>query len=617
MDKRSHAIFALPRPTSQPWNHWLIEGLWQSAEWMLGLSALRRIYATLKAHPRPGHFPHQILLHLRTRTFYTANDFKRIPEKGALVITANHPYGAMEGLAILELIRRKRPDVKVLANAILARIPELRSDMFFVDLFGAPLATRHNGYALRQALHWLKEGHALILFPAGEVASFAPKAFRVRDPAWHPSMMTLIRLTDRPDLKLLPLFVPGSASLLFHLVGKIHPRLRTLMLPHEMLRMRKRTITLRVGTPIDGNALFKRFSGDTDAMQYLRFRTYLMAGRTRASMFDKGMRALTFDLDDPHADPLILPRDPERIEAELRALPTSARLLEENNCHLYVARGDRLPETLQEIGRLRELTFRAIGEGTGKAIDADEFDKTYYQLILWHKVKRQIVGCYRLGLSDELVETRGLDALYTRTLFKFDERFLGHLPGPAVELGRSFVRPEYQRSFSALLLLWRGVLTFIAQRPKYTVLFGPVSITHDFYPAARDMLIDYLQTYHTDNTLTHWVTARLPPKKTHFAEWKHPDYFPFRQTEADINDAISEIEEGSHEMPVLIRQYIKLGGKICAFNVDPEFGTVVDGLIVVNLLTVPARDMRRYMGADRYQSYLQAHTPSEEPYAHP
>lgn len=573
------------------------------AERLLGLSALRRHYVALRCHPRPGALPQQILLHMHTKTYYTADDLRRIPARGALLITANHPFGAIEGLAVLELVRRQRPDVKVLANALLARIPELRQDMFFVDLFGASLATQHNSHALRQSLAWLNEGHALIVFPAGEVASFAPRAFRIRDPEWHASMMTLVRHCTRGELAIMPLFVPGRASLLFHLLGKIHPRLRTLMLPREMLRARKRTLTLRTGTPIAAAALFTRFAKDSDAMRYVRYRTYLLASRERSSKFSESMRQLTFDLADPTLETLIAPVPPDVILKELSDTDRSTCLLNDGRYRVYVARGTAIPETLREIGRLRELTFRAAGEGTGRALDADEFDGIYFQLILWNIGKQEIIGSYRLGLSDELVETYGLRALYTRTLFRFDERFLGYLPGPAVELGRSFVRPEYQRAFAPLLLLWRGVLTFVALRPRYTVLFGPVSISQDFYPASRSLLIDYIRTSHYDAALAHWVSARLPPKTPPFAEWRHPDYADFRRTEADIGEAIAEIEGGAREMPVLIRQYLRLGGRVCAFNVDPDFGTVVDGLIVVNLLRVPERDMRRYMGPERYAAY--------------
>lgn len=603
-------IFTLPwQRIRRPVLRWLAGRTHRLAERWLGLDALQRIYES-GARLTEGAFPRRILGVLETEMRWEAEDVGRIPKEGALAIVANHPFGAVEGLALLELVRLRRPDVKVMANYILGRIPELRGELILVDPFGAPGSARRNVNALRQALQWLRDGHALIVFPAGEVASLAPGALRVRDAPWHVSVMTLIRHAGEAS-RVLPVFVPGAASGLFHLVGKLHPCLRTLLLPREMLRLRRRSVTLRVGQAIPGVTLWGRFASDADALRYLRFRTFLLAGRTSGeTRFDAQMRRLTLDGGAPEPEPVVSPVAPQRLATELGSLPPEAVLLEEGPYVLYAAQGRDIPDTLREIGRLRELTFRAAGEGTGRDLDTDDFDAAYYQIILWHRETREIVGCYRLALSDVLAERDGLRALYTRTLFRFDERFLGHLPGPAVELGRSFVRPGFQRTFAPLLLLWRGVLTFIARHPRYTVLFGPVSISHDFRPAAREMLLEHLRARCFDWGLARWVSARLPPRRPRFSEWRHPDYADFLRTESDVNAALAEIEEGRREMPVLIRQYLKLGGRIAAFNVDPDFGTVVDGLIVVDLLKAPPRDIARYMGKTAYEAYLRA--PREE-----
>ncbi len=596
-------IFALPwQRIRRPAVRWLARRTHRLAERALGLEALRRLYARTARRHGEG-FARGILEALGTEVRWTEADVGRVPAEGALAVVANHPFGAVEGLALLELVRRRRPDAKVMANYLLGRIPELRRDLILVDPFGARGSAKRNVHALRQALQWLRAGHALIVFPAGEVASLAPGSARVRDAAWHVSVMTLIRHAGA-GVRVLPVFVPGRASWLFHLAGKLHPRLRTLLLPREMLRLRRRTVSLRVGKALSVGALGERFASDAEALRYLRFRTFLLAGREAGdSRFDERMRRLTLDGGAPEPEPVIPPVEPMVLAAELGRLPPDALLLEEGPYALYAAQGRDIPETLREIGRLRELTFRAVGEGTGRDLDTDGFDAAYHQILLWNRETREILGCYRLALSDILAERDGLRALYTRTLFRFDERFLGHLPGPAVELGRSFVRPGFQRTFAPLLLLWRGVLTFIARHPRYTVLFGPVSISHDFRPAARDMLLEHLRARCFDWALARWVSARLPPRRPRFAEWRHPDYADFLRSEGDVNAALAEIEEGRREMPVLIRQYLKLGGRIVAFNVDPDFGTVVDGLIVVDLLRAPPRDIARYMGKAAYEAY--------------
>lgn len=585
-------------------------------ERLMGLHALNRLYcAALTADPAIP-FPQRILDSLGVTVCCSQADCARIPVLDAsgakprpLVVVANHPFGAVEGLALLETVRSRRKDVKVLANYVLQRIPELREDLLFVDPFGRPGSTARNVHAMRQALHWLRQGGALIIFPAGEVASFTPQDFKVRDPAWHISTISLVR-SVRADVAIMPAFIPGSASACFHFAGKIHPRLRTLLLPREMLRLRRQTIELRLGSALSSSALFARFPAQSDILRYLRFRTFLLAGRIHATRFEERMRRLTLDVDERHEEPIISPVTPEAIARELASLPESCRLLADETYALYAAQGHAVPMTLREIGRLREEAFRAVGEGTGKAADTDAFDSAYYQIILWHRARREIVGCYRLALSDKLAEASGLNSLYTRTLFRFDETFLGHLSGPAVELGRSFIRPAYQRTFAPLLLLWRGVLTFLAKHPRYTILFGPVSISHDFTPAGRDLILAYLQATCFDGELAQWVSARLPPKKTRFVEWRHPDYADFLADEAEVNSALAELEGKGREMPVLIRQYLKIGGRIAAFNVDPDFGTVVDGLIVVDLLKAPPKNIARYMGQSLYEAYCRA--PREE-----
>ncbi|MGN0857278.1 MAG: lysophospholipid acyltransferase family protein [Candidatus Spyradenecus sp.] len=578
------------------------------AERLLGLTRLNQLYRQALQAEGNDAFPQRILNALDLHVCCDERDRDRIPERQPLVVVANHPFGAVEGLALLELIRSRRKDVKVLANYVLQRIPELREDLLFVDPFGRPDSAARNVQAMRQALQWLRRGGALIIFPAGEVASFTTQTFQIRDPAWHISTLTLVRRAA-VDVTLLPAFIPGAASTCFHLAGKIHPRLRTLLLPREMLRMQHQTIELRLGTPFSSTTLFKRFGSDAEVMRYLRFRTFLLAGRVRSTRFEERMRRLTLDTDERPAQPIINPITPEALEAEWAALPSDCHLFSDEVYALYAAQGRFIPTALREIGRLREETFRAVGEGTGKDVDTDTFDDAYYQIVLWHRERREIIGCYRLALSDMLTEDSGPNALYTRTLFRFDENFLGRLPGPAVELGRSFIRAQDQRAFAPLLLLWRGVLTFLAKHPRYTVLFGPVSISHDFSPAARDLLLTYLRATAFDETIARWVLPRLPPKKMRFAEWRHTDYADFLSNENEVNSALAELEGGHREMPVLIRQYLKIGGRIVAFNVDPDFGTVVDGLIVVNLLAAPPKNIARYMGPELYEAYR--NTPRE------
>ena len=289
-------IFTLPwQRVRKPAIRWVVKWTHRPVEWLLGLRTLRLLYLSIVEQMDERPFAQRVLETLEIKTQWAKEDWTRVPEEGSLVAVANHPFGAVEGLALLELIRQRRSDVKVMANYLLGRIPEFRDDLILVDPFGVQGSAKRNVNALRQALQWIREGHALIVFPAGEVASFAPGSLRVRDAAWHVSVMTLIRHAGK-GVRILPVFIPGRASLLFHLVGKLHPRLRTLLLPREMLRLRRRTVTLRLGRVLSADNLETRFVSDADALRYLRFRTFLLAGRgSGESRYAERMRRLTCD----------------------------------------------------------------------------------------------------------------------------------------------------------------------------------------------------------------------------------------------------------------------------------------------------------------------------------
>lgn len=254
---------------------------------------------------------------------------------------------------------------------------------------------------------------------------------------------------------------------------------------------------------------------------------------------------------------------------------------------------------MTEIGRLREVTFRAAGEGTGRCLDLDRFDDHDHHLFVWHRDKRQIAGAYRIGASD-LVAGRRVAGLYTRTLFRFGRRLLDEL-GPALELGRSFVTADYQRDFGTLALLWKGIGRFVVRHPRYRVLFGPVSISADYTPASRELLVGTLLQTRLDRTLSPLVRPKRPLAVSS-ARGDTPSF-----AVDELQAVVAELEPDGKAMPVLLRHYLKLGGRLLAFSVDPAFGHVVDGLIVVDLLDVDRATLQRYMGLEGLASFLAWH----------
>jgi putative hemolysin len=352
-----------------------------------------------------------------------ADELQKIPRKGSLIVVANHPFGGLDGLVVSSLLREVRGDVKVLANSRLARILQLHGTMLFVDPFGGPGAARLNLGSLRQAIAHVKAGGALVIFPAGEVSHWNLRHRAVIDPPRSQTVARLVRITGAP---VLPVYFHGRNSALFNLWGRVHPRLRTALLPRELLRRRNSRVVVEIGTPIPF-ARLKGLESDAEMTRYLRLRTYIL--QTRRA--DAAARPPE-ERSGPRApmEAIAEEGDPGPVMDEIAALPREARLLESGERAVYLARAAQIPQTLLEIGRLREVTFRATHEGTGRARDLDAFDEAYLHLICWHRERGQIVGAHCLGATDESLPRRGVAGLYTRTVLlrqymKLSARLLG------------------------------------------------------------------------------------------------------------------------------------------------------------------------------------------------
>lgn len=288
------------------------------------------------------------------------------------------------------------------------------------------------------------------------------------------------------------------------------------------------------------------------------------------------------------------------VPAEVAALEPHERLIDSGGLQVYCARADRIPSVLEEIGRLRGLTFHAAGEGTGQACDIDEFDAHYLHLFLWDAAAGRVAGAYRLGLVDEILASRGKQGLYTHSLFSYPTRLLTAL-GPAIELGRSFVRVEYQRDFAPLFLLWRGIARFVERSPKYAVLFGAVSISAAYSAASRRLMVQYLSAHCAEERFASQVRPRSP-----YGEGP-PTGQPAPQSLEELARLVAQIEEDRKGVPVLLRQYLRLGGRLLGFTVDSAFGNTLDGLIMVDLRRIEPAVLARYMGKAASAAFLAHH----------
>lgn len=569
------------------------------ADHVLGLASLTRRYHRLPVTHSPAEFVTLALQELGVSAACEARELEHIPASGGCLVVANHPHGGLDGLVMMELLLRRRPDVRFMANHFLAKFAELGPLFLTVNPFGGSNATRFNTSAARAALNWLRQGGVLVVFPGGEVSSLDWRERKISDPAWDAGVS---RLAIQTQVPVVPAFIAGQNSWLFQAAGVLNPRLRTALLPREMLNAKDRQIHVRfgAGVPID---VLTELQARTQATRYLRTKTYLLAARSQQRIV-LGRAASPRRPEEPLADAI----PSTRLAAEVAALPPRQRILTSGSFEVWYALSNQIPWLLQEIGRLRELSFRQVGEGTGKRSDIDLYDSYYRQLFVWDTATQQIVGGYRLCHADEILRTYGPNGLYVQSLFKLAPRLQAGLDR-AIELGRSFVRPEYQRSYSSLMLLWKGLSTYLGKNPRYNVLFGPVSISNDYHPISQEILVRFMKHHKFEKDRASLVKPRRPfrPKEHEAAALVDLDSGDLRI----VADLLGTVEQDDRGVPVLLRQYLKIGGQILGFNIDPNFGNSIDCLLWVDMHKTELSFLRKYMGAELGERFHALHAARE------
>ena len=565
----------------------------------LGLNPIASIYSQLKDCTALSEFSSKALKLFGVKYETNIDGLSNIPTSGPSVIIANHPYGGLDGLLLIHLLLQRRSDVRVLANKVLWRIPELREILIPVDILD-PNKKQTNLRSLRTALEHVRNGGLLATFPAGVVSHLDIKNRQITDPQWSNTSVRLIRTCCAP---ITPIFFSGHNSTRFQLAGLIHPTLRTALLPRELTNKHQSPIQVSVGKQISSETI-SAFHDDTALGKFLRFRTYALNKQFNCCD-KKQLNNQTKQLLRPIAKPSLA----QQTFKELSTLPQNQHLLESNGLEIVYAKANQIPSALLELGRLRELTFRAVGEGTGKERDIDLYDNYYTHIICWNPPTREIVGSYRIGAVDQILSHYGLSGLYTNTLFNFDKELFQQTEmahGNALELGRSFVRQEYQRNYTPLLSLWRGICTYVAKHPQYRILFGPVSISNDYLPTSRMMLVDFLKHHYFDNNLSRYIRPKNQLRRHHPLASLSKDLAKVSTLDS-LSNLLAQIEPDSKGVPVLVRQYIKFGGKMLGFNLDANFGDVIDGLITVDLPRTELKTLQRYMGKDEAIEYIRHH----------
>lgn len=539
---------------------------------ILGMGKINRLFDGA-ADYQGSEFADHLLENMNVTFDLKEEQLENIPKEGPFVVVSNHPFGGIEGVMMLSLISKIRPDFKIMANFILSHIPNLKDSFLAVNPFTENPEWKSSVGGVKGALQQLADGHGLGVFPAGEVSRYHGHDFP-EDLPWSNSIARIIKKMNVP---VIPLYWDGRNSRLFYAVDKIHTMLGTARLMRELANKHDHCIPIQIGKPILPTEIAE-YEQPKDLAAYLRARTYALEAN--------------LDKNKPHLKtingvPLGEPVESSFLEEELNRIRKEAFLFDSANYECYLTEYEKIPNIIKEIARLREESFHAIGEGTGKALDCDEFDKHYKHLILWDKEKQRIAGSYRLGIGNDIVQRFGIKGFYISTLFNINEAFSDYLR-KTIELGRSFVALDYQKEVLPLVLLLRGLSDVVVRYPDIEYFIGPVSISASYPLFYQSMIAEYVMKNHpVKPEIMDWVVPRTP---------FHSDFLKAEPTVLlernmqsidKLDKYMFRLSNGAYRVPTLLKKYLKLNAKYICFNVDPDFNDTLDALLFLKFTDFP------------------------------
>jgi len=472
----------------------------QTSKFLMSILRIRKVNKIYsKIHDLPiDEFLEELVELFRINYEISQEDLDKIPNDGAFITVSNHPYGGLDGVLLLKIILERRPDFKVMANFLLQNIKAMENYFLPVNPFENLKDVKSSFKGIKSALSHLQEGRPLGIFPAGEVSTYNSSSSIITDRQWQNSALNLIRKAKVP---VIPVYFQGTNSRLFHVLGMIHPMLRTAKLPSELFNKKRKVIKIKIGNPIT----IKEQEGIGDISRYgryLRAKTYSLGTSIEVKrFFRKGL--LRLKKEEKIVDAI----EPSILVKEVKGLPKEDFLLKQKNFEVYCSPSNNIPNILTEIGRLRELTFREVGEGTNHSIDIDEFDLYYHQLFIWDTNEKRIVGAYRVGKGREILSNYGKKGMYTESLFRIKKQFEPILE-ESIELGRSFITKQYQKQIAPLFLLWKGILYLLLKNPEYRYLLGPVSISNMFSKFSKSIIIKFIKANYYDYNLASYISPR-------------------------------------------------------------------------------------------------------------
>jgi putative hemolysin len=539
---------------------------------------LNRVYASTYDSD-PAVFINSILDHLDIKFEVSEKELGNIPLNGPFITVSNHPFGGIDALILLKILLKRRPDVKVAANFLLQKIDPLKKLILPSDGEGGGREKKSQSDSVAEAMNHVSEGHGLALFPAGEVSTYQAESGLIIDREWQEPVLMAVRMAGVP---VIPVYFHGTNSRWYHILDRIHPLLGTAGLGREFVNKRHKIIKVRMGQVIT----VKEQAGFGDLARfgrYLRARTYSLGSGLEARPFFAGFRSRRIRRQEP-VEPAV---DREMLRSEIDSIRHSCELFRSGNYSVLFAPTRSIPVMIREIGRLREITFRAVGEGTNRATDIDEYDFYYHHLVVWDDEAGGLVGAYRIGKGNEILSQYGVKGFYINSLFRIDKAFEPVL-AESLELGRSFVVPEYQKKAMSLFLLWKGLLTVLLRNSGYRWLIGPVSISNEFSEFSKSLIVEFVRNNFYDREMARHIRPR---NRFNVQLDKRVDSeIIISSADRDISrveKVIGDIDNG-YRIPVLLKKYLELNARIIGFNVDPDFNNCLDGLILLDVYNIPA-----------------------------
>ena len=516
-------------------------------------------------------FIEAILDHFNVNIGLRKQELDHIPPFGKVVIIANHPLGALDALALIYLLKDIRKDIKIVANSFLNQFDQLKDILIPVD----NIHNKTDKNSLKKIYDALDEGQAVIIFPSGEVSR--ARVDGIKDTAWKSGFLKIASKTRAP---ILPIYIKAKNSKTFYMLSWLNRSFATATLPHEMFKSYKKTIDFKIGKSISYESYNLSGLSSKQSVKLLRKHFYRIAKDGREIFLTQNIIAT------PEA------------RAELKKALKNATMLGKtfDDKHILLYSSNIEDCVLNEIGRLRELSFRFVGEGSGKKRDIDGFDMYYKHLIVWDDEALEIAGAYRIGVGKDILDIYGTKGLYTSKLFDFDDKFDSYI-SQGIELGRSFVQPKYWNS-RALDYLWQGIGSFIKMQPQIRYLFGAVSLSDTFSSEAKGMMIEFYRHYFGTNESL--VKHKYPYKISLETSKRCKDIFVYNDYKKDLQMLKEKLGMMGYAIPTLYKQYSEIcedgGVKFFDFGYDKDFGNCVDGFIVTDLSLLKESKRKRYVG---------------------